>query len=324
MGTNHAVTEPATWDNAPPVVPDLDSDMDDATAVLEALAIKFGCRTQYLHAAVAAIPAPAPPDLTPYARKDAANTFTAAQRIESTLRVTSASTFESSITANVATVQALLIANTITCQADLSVGDDITATGSVRGAGITSTTGITALDGDITLSASKRVRYSGSVADRTRRALIPLCLASVTQQTVVAPAADAPCSVLEDSRILVRDEPVFIRLPVVIPPEATLLALSMYHYPSNGSDSITLVSKRIGDWTTVSQPPPHNTGHLTVTEVMTATSDSGGANNRMTRVEPPSPITLADDTEWTCKISMSAFNSLWAVRVEYALATAGE
>lgn len=76
MGANHAITEPATWDNDPPIVPDLDADMDDATSVIEAFVTKLGKRTQWLKAAIAAIPPP--PVLTDYARKSVANVFSAA------------------------------------------------------------------------------------------------------------------------------------------------------------------------------------------------------------------------------------------------------
>lgn len=79
MGANHAITEPPTWDATTPVVPDADADMDDATSVIEAFVTVLGKRTQWLRAAVLAIPTP--PNLSDYARKSTTNTFTQPQTI---------------------------------------------------------------------------------------------------------------------------------------------------------------------------------------------------------------------------------------------------
>lgn len=76
MGANHAITEPATWDAAAPVVPDSDADMDDAPAVIEAFVTKLGKRTQWLYAAIAALP-----NFSLYGRKDTTNTWTQPQTI---------------------------------------------------------------------------------------------------------------------------------------------------------------------------------------------------------------------------------------------------
>lgn len=76
MGANHAITEPATWDAAAPVVPDSDADMDDAPAVIEAFVTKLGKRTQWLYAAIAALP-----NFSLFGRKDTANTWTQPQTI---------------------------------------------------------------------------------------------------------------------------------------------------------------------------------------------------------------------------------------------------
>lgn len=76
MGANHAITEPATWDAAAPVVPDSDADMDDAPAVIDAFVTKLGKRTQWLYAAIAALP-----NFGLFGRKDTVNTWTQPQTI---------------------------------------------------------------------------------------------------------------------------------------------------------------------------------------------------------------------------------------------------
>lgn len=50
MGANHAVVETAVWDDAAPIVPNLDADMTDAPEVIAALALKFGRRTRWAFA----------------------------------------------------------------------------------------------------------------------------------------------------------------------------------------------------------------------------------------------------------------------------------
>lgn len=278
-------------------------------------------RTRWLKNTVDALPAA--PDLSDYARKSVANIFTAAQRVNSTLRVTGettldaqlhATTIEASSTISGASITSL---GGVTAASDIiSTGGGVTTSGAIVSATAVSGPTLTAVSGDITLAANRRVRYSGSVADRTRRELIPLCLAQVCLQSTGA-LSDAR---IYDDHILATGADVYVRLPLTIPPEAELLSISMFHSAQHGSNRIQLVRKEIADWDTLVQ-----TGGPSMSTTLDQLSTTG-PDNRITRVAPAPaapPYILTDVRDWTIKIHLAQDNKLYGVRIEYALATVG-
>lgn len=255
MGTNHAVTEPATWDATPPIVPDADADMDDATSIIEALAIKFGSRTKYLYAAIAAIPPL--PSLTDYARKSVANVFSAANTFTAAIETRDINVRGG---ANIDVEGGVHADGTITSSSNIStpldmVARDLNATrnvnagdGAISGKSLNSdeatTVGTTlTVGGNITLPGDAAILLSGSDASKTLYKSIPLDVGRPEHASVLYANWRS-----ESQTWLAVDNPVVITIPLPNLPNRCALTSLQWFIAGEANDSSVELVRRFVDW----------------------------------------------------------------------------